>query len=577
MHTQPTPRRAFRGFTVSGIAAAGIAALLLLTGCTVSAPEPDAEASDSAEVEATGKPPTNAPAAPSASPMPLPTEPPTTPSKPSAPETPATPESPDASAPTQPYVAPARNQAPSATDSATAPAAPSTPPPTHTPKPSPEDSDGESSTIHDDELVLYPTDTGEIAFSYNGTSSGDSFSFVDSEWNSPTLSIAVKGTHDNSTLPASDFAQWTNYFASHTAEASTDEPSELHYAFCGTLAFADFTSESADSASTDSCFGQGSDGLNNNWWGGGADYVDNDGNACFIDPSATNSVGSSLVACLEGTGVSEFEINDGGTSPNYFSLYSPNEAFDVPVDPQQLGDDLLAWLQSNSTMSPAKERILQDAVDALPTDGTITTPTSWEFTCDDYCATSDNSSITSGQVWGGVHTTDTYESEAWKIALNGYPLNNMTLNATAGRDNSAAVASWFDDQVTPSGAMIGAGTGASTTPGDLNFAYCGDLSPQGGSLPASDIPICFGQGHNVGANNWWIGGADWQELEPTTFDAFVGDSPLPGLKHFAGAVGGDTETRVMFDPKSLTAVVTVGEDVANAEAIDGFMFIFGIG
>ena len=61
--------------------------------------------------------------------------------------------------------------------------------------------------------------------------------------------------------------------------------------------------------------------------------------------------------------------------------------------------------------------------------------------------------------------------------------------------------------------MIGAGVNQGTTsPGELNFAFCGELAAHGGTLSGS-MPLCLGQGsnHDDGeSNNWWVGGTGWQ-------------------------------------------------------------------
>lgn len=93
-------------------------------------------------------------------------------------------------------------------------------------------------------------------------------------------------------------------------------------------------------------------------------------------------------------------------------------------------------------------------------------------------------SITSGQPWGGLSTS---ESEG-----------SCTIDARAGRKGSSGPARWFKDRA--SVAMSTSGSWGAW-PNDLNFAFDGSLIIDGNSYQ-----LVVGQGNDSAHNNWWIGG-----------------------------------------------------------------------
>jgi len=93
-------------------------------------------------------------------------------------------------------------------------------------------------------------------------------------------------------------------------------------------------------------------------------------------------------------------------------------------------------------------------------------------------------SITSGQPWGGLITS---ESEG-----------SCTIDARAGRKGSSGPAQWFKDRA--SVAMSASGSWGAW-PNNLNFAFDGILIIDGNSYQ-----LVVGQGNDGVHNNWWIGG-----------------------------------------------------------------------
>jgi len=112
-----------------------------------------------------------------------------------------------------------------------------------------------------------------------------------------------------------------------------------------------------------------------------------------------------------------------------------------------------------------------------------------EFYLNDY-------NISSGQPWNGVKLYD-------------FDKNGITLNATAGRHKTKAVANWFNEKCKP-GRVIGVNS-IDDSPYELNFAFLGNLRF---TLNNSDInvySILIGQGHNtLNRNNWFVGGPNFK-------------------------------------------------------------------
>ncbi|MDX2378081.1 hypothetical protein M4I32_14910 [Microbacterium sp. LRZ72] len=531
------PRAARRAAVV------GLAISLLLAGCTAT-PEADESMDDS----------TPAPIV-SATVVPEPTEPVAAPSSPPEPPAPE---------PTPPPLAP--DPAPVVPPS-TGVDAPGVPPRGGAiaigDGPSPgADVDPELSKTHDDSVEVI-SEIGALSFAYT-EAYGDDFSFVDSGWDdsSTTLTLNVTGTHDGDDSVANWFNDQTLGYAVHTDIDTNDEPNELHYAFCGSLAFSQFDTQ------IETCFGQGdSDTLANNWWMGGQYYYV-ERPECYIDENTTDENATSLVACLESHGSSSytFEVNSGGASPNLFSLYSPSQ-----IGPLT-GSRLEAFVAAHPDLSSADKAVLDTLARELKK-ADIEVPSSWKVSCGSTCT----ESITKGELWAGVHDTTTYESEVWKKVLSGTNLNNYSINVTAGRNSSSDVADWFIDAV-GSGAMIGAGANDGTTqPGKLHFAFCGELTPQGGTATAS-APLCIGQGENHDdgdANNWWIGGSDWKLAtmgSSTAAEALGLFVPVDEL-----GILPDTEVRMLFNPDTLTAIFVLSGNVATGAVLDGMAFVVGLG
>ena len=437
------------------------------------------------------------------------------------------------------------------------------------PVPAPEpDTDPELSKTHDDTVEIR-SDLGEISFAYDGASSGEDFAYQGQSWDSGDnrLTLDVQGTHDGEDSVASWYNGQTGGAAVHTDIDTNDEPQELHYAFCGTLTFLDY-----GSASVETCFGQGDSGLENNWWMGGADFG-RVGGICHVDADAADSQATSLVACLDSDGLSsnEFEVSMGDAHANYFSLYSLSDLPPLALAP--LGTAITNFVDSDPPNLTTAEAIALKAFAAKLADASLELPTSWSVSCDG-CAWS----ITDNQLWAGVHDTTSYPGVAWNTFLHNYEVNNYSVNVTASREASSGVAEWFDGQVGSDGTMIGAGVNQGTTsPGELNFAFCGELAAHGGTLSGS-IPLCLGQGsnHDDGeSNNWWVGGTGWQAPHVDS-DAAVEmlAAAIPGAdpEMFLG-----TEVRMMIHPEHATAVFVLSGTAALGAAVDGFGFVVGLG
>lgn len=524
----------------------GVIAILALAGCTFTPPTENGAANQPTPVPSmtvkgetqrrtpTPTPPEPpAPPRPSPSPVPSPSEPPAAPAPTPAPTVPAP--SPTVSAPAPEPPAPGGELPP-------------------VPGPDPEDSSTHNDSV---EVASY---TGPVGFSY-ASGDGDSFSFTTATSNGDAVTMQVQGTHDNADGPATWFNQQTAGYATHTDAASDSQPAQLHYAFCGALTFADF-----GNAGPYTCFGQGSSGIDNNWWMGGPDY--SAGDTCYIDASASNSDAASLVVCAHpGSTSSQFSVDDGGTDSNYLSLYNPSVS--LPVDPAAVGARVEEHIRTHPELSDSDVATLRSAVAALP--GGSGTPTSWAFQCDAFCADPADSDITSGKLWAGVHDTTSYDGVMWNEYLNAYPVNNYSLNATAEREKSTDVADWFTTGV-GGGGMIGAGVDAGTaTPGELNFAFCGDLVPD---TATSGAPTCFGQGSSGLDNNWWAGGADWTLLDSTDPETAAALASSLDLSVVGDLLG---EVRILVDPRRAAVLVAFSGDAISGAAVDGAMFLAGVG
>lgn len=79
---------------------------------------------------------------------------------------------------------------------------------------------------------------------------------------------------------------------------------------------------------------------------------------------------------------------------------------------------------------------------------------------------------------------------------------NLVFSLKAARNSASGPADYFNEQT--AGHATATGTTTDGKPGDLNFSYCGDLHIK--EWEGSSIPLCLGQGHKLGHNNWWIGG-----------------------------------------------------------------------
>ncbi|GAA1962408.1 hypothetical protein [Microbacterium aquimaris] len=424
------------------------------------------------------------------------------------------------------------------------------------------DADPEQSKTHDDSVEV-TSDIGGLSFTY-GDYSGEDFSFDDAEWNSSSqvLTIDVEGTHDGSDSVADWFNDQTGGHAVHTDASSDSEPDTLHYAFCGTLTFSDFAG-----AGVETCFGQGDSGVKYNWWMGGSAY-DDTRNGCYIDEDATDSNATSLVACIasEGTSSYTFELDAGGTHPNHLSFYSPSRL------PALTGTHLTDFVDAHPDMSAGEKAVFHTLARKLD-DDPVDVPTSWQISCGTDCT----SSITSGQLWAGVHDTTTYDGVLWTHLLDGTNLNNYSINVTAGRNASDDVADWFVDAV-GSGGMVGAGVNDGTTaPGKLNFAFCGDLTPQGGTATAS-MPLCIGQGSNFDdgeSNNWWLGSSEWKAMEfdsATATDALELFVPVDELGLLPSM-----DVRMLVNVDRATALFVLSGNVVTGAAVDGAVFLVGLG
>lgn len=114
-------------------------------------------------------------------------------------------------------------------------------------------------------------------------------------------------------------------------------------------------------------------------------------------------------------------------------------------------------------------------------------------------------SVTKGQPFGGTTTNVNNPGAQARMVIK------------AGRKGSTPVAEWFKSQ-------IGAGQtlacdSAGVFPKDLNFAVQGTLSMVVGNKKITCQDVLIGQGHFVGANNWWMGGPQMQGVHVVTTGA----------------------------------------------------------
>ena len=100
-------------------------------------------------------------------------------------------------------------------------------------------------------------------------------------------------------------------------------------------------------------------------------------------------------------------------------------------------------------------------------------------------------SITSGQPWGGISTSESDGS--------------CIINARAGRKGSTGPVQWFKGRA--SQAFCASGQEAAW-PIDLNFAFDGTLIIDGNSYQ-----LVVAQGNDGIHNNWWIGGTGWTSVK----------------------------------------------------------------
>lgn len=109
-------------------------------------------------------------------------------------------------------------------------------------------------------------------------------------------------------------------------------------------------------------------------------------------------------------------------------------------------------------------------------------------------------SITKGQegTWGGI---------------TGYSCDGQqcTMTVRAGRKASKEVAGWFKSAI-GGGSATGCGS-FDKLPGELNFAFKGDLSFSHKGRTYSGRDVVLAQGYNARSrNNWWIGGPNMSQL-----------------------------------------------------------------
>ena len=101
------------------------------------------------------------------------------------------------------------------------------------------------------------------------------------------------------------------------------------------------------------------------------------------------------------------------------------------------------------------------------------------------------------------------------VGVSGGQDDELDITVKAGRKKSERVANWFKERNV---AAAHTNTATHDEPGELNFAFEGDLVISGHSYP-----VVLGQGSTGSQNNWWIGGrsGSWEK---------TGHSGSQGLK-----------------------------------------------
>jgi 1-phosphatidylinositol phosphodiesterase len=99
--------------------------------------------------------------------------------------------------------------------------------------------------------------------------------------------------------------------------------------------------------------------------------------------------------------------------------------------------------------------------------------------------------LTDGQPWEGINRISISKGRCY-------------LNVRAGRKGKGYVADWFKSKVSGGKAIV-CSSGAKL-PGDLNFAFLGDLTLTFLEQQSLTIPnLVIAQGHTDTTNNWWLG------------------------------------------------------------------------